>query len=584
MHEKEIQSFLNEKYPNSTITFVKVIQALWSGYGSLERWKIGEETVVVKLINAQEVKNHPRGWDGDAGHQRKVKSYEIERAFYRRFSKNNHLNFPQILHEFDGETYTIIVLEDLANFGASPSINPTEKEITNTLKWLSNFHAEFLNRNIEGLWEQGSYWHLETRQEELERMNDTELKSHAHSIDQMLQSARFKTLIHGDAKIANFLYNDNQAFAVDFQYVGKGAGIIDVVYFFSSCLSDQEMYDKVEDYLKIYFSFLKEEIKNETVFSKLEAEWRGLYAFAWADFLRFLDGWSPGHWKMGDYASEEKEKALAQLSKSIDIEILLQLAKNAATKAGAYILTEFKKKHEIRVKDESMSAASQVVSEVDIQAQNIILESLKLVVFPNIGLLSEEMDFDQSRFTKPYFWCIDPMDGSLPFLEGKPGFSVAIALLDKTGEPILSVVYDPLNQNMYHAIKNKGAFLNDLFFEIPSPGNSFTLFCDRSLMKSNDRDLIVQELTKESQLEVKLVAEAGAVMNALSVLHHPPAAYIKPTKFQKGGGGLWDFAATVLFYRELGLNPTNYYGEPLDLNPKSTVYFNNQGIRYYWDK
>ena len=264
----------------------------------------------------------------------------------------------------------------------------------------------------------------------------------------------------------------------------------------------------------------------------------------------------------------------------IDQEILLNLAKSAARQAGAYILSEFQKHHEIMVKDAEMSQASQVVSEVDIRAQEIIFKALELENYPEIGILSEELEFDNSRFEKPYFWCIDPMDGTLPFLEGKPGFSVAIALLSKEGVPQLSVVYDPLNNNLYHAIKGEGAFINDQPFKIPEAKNQFSLYCDRSLLNTKAFEDIKAEITKKTGFPIDVIAEAGAVINAISVLGNPPAAYIKPTKEQKGGGGLWDFAATVLFFRELNLNPTNYNKEPLDLNPKESVYFNQQGIRY----
>ena len=259
---------------------------------------------------------------------------------------------------------------------------------------------------------------------------------------------------------------------------------------------------------------------------------------------------------------------------------LLGKAKEAAVRAGEYILSEFQNHHDIKVKDAKMSQASQVVSEVDIRAQEIILKALELEDYPEIGILSEELEFDNSRFEKPYFWCIDPMDGTLPFLEGKSGFSVAIALLSKEGVPQLSVVYDPLNNSVYHAIKGEGAFLNDQPFKIPEAKNRFSLYCDRSLLNTKVLEEIKAEITEETGLQIDVIAEAGAVINAISVLENPPAAYIKPTKERKGGGGLWDFAATVNFFRELNLNPTSYNQEALDLNPKESVYFNKQGVRF----
>lgn len=311
----EIHAFLKEEFRVGTIHFVELIQELWSGYGSLERWDVNGESIIVKLIQNQKVQKHSRGWSSDVGHVRKVKSYEIEQNFYRQFSSKHHnLDIPRLFSKVRKEQYSITVLEDLKNHHARPISNPNEDQIQNSLRWLAKFHAEFLGDRAKGLWEQGRYWYLNTRREEYERMEDRSLKEKARAIDDRLQFAQFQTIIHGDAKSANFLYNEEKAFAVDFQYVGKGAGIIDVMYFFSSCLANDELFENVERLLEDYFAYLKTQIGNQTVFKKLEMEWRALYPFAWADFLRFLDGWSPGHWKMGEYANEQKRIALETLS------------------------------------------------------------------------------------------------------------------------------------------------------------------------------------------------------------------------------------------------------------------------------
>ena len=93
-----------------------------------------------------------------------------------------------------------------------------------------------------GLWECGSYWHLGTRPDELAALEDGPLKTTAPLIDQALRQSQFQTIIHGDAKLANFCFarhhntaNGSTVAAVDFQYVGAGCGIKDVTYFLGSC-------------------------------------------------------------------------------------------------------------------------------------------------------------------------------------------------------------------------------------------------------------------------------------------------------------------------------------------------------------
>lgn len=310
-NKEVISQFLSNAFETDNIVFVEKVQALWSGYGSLERWKVGGELFIVKYINNHKTNAHPRGWNSSVGHDRKVKSYEIERRFYQKFtSLKRLLNIPGLLKEINTLDYSIIVLDDLKNQFALPVNTISESQIQFVLKWLANFHAHCLHESTKELWWQGTYWHLNTRKEEWEKMEEGKLKAYAALLDKKLDKAQNKTIVHGDAKLANFLFNEEKAFAVDFQYVGKGAGIIDVMYFFSSCLNDEELYEHAERYLDNYFTYLKAQVGNPTEAKKIEEEWRGLYPIAWADFLRFLEGWSPGHWKLGSYASEQKQIAL----------------------------------------------------------------------------------------------------------------------------------------------------------------------------------------------------------------------------------------------------------------------------------
>lgn len=190
-----------------------------------------------------------------------------------------------------------------------------DKEIRACLGWLAHFHALFLGVAPEGLWPVGTYWHLETRPDELEAMDDLELKAAAGDIDRVLSGCRFKTIVHGDAKLANFCFSqDGQGVAaVDFQYVGGGCGIKDVVYFLESCMDGRECEKKAYSFLDYYFTELKSAVKKEVDFGALETEWREMFAFAWADFQRFLLGWDPGHWKINHYSKQLTREVLNKL-------------------------------------------------------------------------------------------------------------------------------------------------------------------------------------------------------------------------------------------------------------------------------
>ena len=205
------------------------------------------------------------------------------------------------------EDEILIVLEDLDQSGyAGRRSSVTWDEIEASLKWLANFHATFLGKQPTGLWETGTYWHLETRPDELLALEDKSLRFKASAIDKKLKESPFQTFVHGDAKLANFCFSKDgtKVAAVDFQYVGGGCGMKDVAYFIGSCISESECERYESKLLDFYFHEFRKSISfnNQSIdIEALEQDWRELYPFAWADFHRFLKGWSPGHWKINSY-------------------------------------------------------------------------------------------------------------------------------------------------------------------------------------------------------------------------------------------------------------------------------------------
>ena len=79
----------------------------------------------------------------------------------------------------------------------------------------------------------------------------------------------------------------------------------DLAYFVGSCFHDGESERREDEVLSFYFKELRGflvSIGSDVCFDELEADWRPLYRVAWADFHRFMKGWSPGHWKLSDYS------------------------------------------------------------------------------------------------------------------------------------------------------------------------------------------------------------------------------------------------------------------------------------------
>ena len=269
----------------------------------------------------------------------------------------------------------------------------------------------------------------------------------------------------------------------------------------------------------------------------------------------------------------------------MDLLKLNDIASKAALSAGKVIQQYMQEEVLVEKKKGGVSYASQVVTEVDRACERAILAHLlpSCAEF-DLALLSEETEDDGSRFEEDFFWCVDPMDGTLAFINKQAGFSVSIALVAKDGTPYLGVVFDPCTDTLYHAIRGNGAFKNGMPWEIKPANGHLTYVTDRKL-KDTPRAAEIKNLLAEqaAQLNVSGIQEmdgAGSVMNAIRVLENGPACMLKFPKKETGGGSIWDFAATACIFRELGLPATNFAGGKLDLNKKDGTFMNHQGVFY----
>jgi len=329
--KQAFQEVIRQATNAEKIFHIEDIQSLWSGYGKIMRYGLQNgmcESVIVKHVKLPDRSNHPRGWNTDISHQRKVKSYQVESTWYRDYANacDERCRVPSCFALESSDNEFLMVLEDLDASGFPIRKNSaTINDMQNCLSWLANFHAIFMNRSPTELWQVGTYWHLDTRPDELEALADTELKNAAKLIDKKLQSTRYQTLVHGDAKLANFCFSDitSKVAAVDFQYVGGGCGMKDVAYFIGSCLHDADCEQYESPLLDYYFTQLRSALithNSEINIDEIEQQWRGLYPFAWTDFHRFVKGWSPGHWKIHSYSERLAHEVVTQLNQSVGLQ------------------------------------------------------------------------------------------------------------------------------------------------------------------------------------------------------------------------------------------------------------------------
>jgi len=132
----------------------------------------------------------------------------------------------------------------------------------------------------------------------------------------------------------------------------------------------------------------------------------------------------------------------------------LEKAKTWAREMGKIQLSNFRK---TALKIETKSSSVDLVTEVDKACEKYILYQLSSS-YPEHSILSEESG--QNDIESDYQWIIDPLDGTTNYAHGIPVFAVSIAMQFK-GETVMGVVYCPMLDEMYTAVKGQGAYLND---------------------------------------------------------------------------------------------------------------------------
>jgi myo-inositol-1(or 4)-monophosphatase len=130
----------------------------------------------------------------------------------------------------------------------------------------------------------------------------------------------------------------------------------------------------------------------------------------------------------------------------------LETAAEIAREAGALLANYFERRVAFELKGEF-----DLVTEADRASERLVVERLR-THFPTHSIVAEEGGGHESA--SEYRWFVDPLDGTTNFAHGFPVFNVTLGL-ERAGEPVAGVVYDPIRQEMFAAERGAGAYLNN---------------------------------------------------------------------------------------------------------------------------
>lgn len=235
----------------------------------------------------------------------------------------------------------------------------------------------------------------------------------------------------------------------------------------------------------------------------------------------------------------------------MDKEKILAAARDAAFQAGKYMKASYGQHWEVEFKGEV-----DLVTRVDRESQGIIYGIIK-ENFPGHSILGEE-NLKVEKDSK-LLWLIDPLDGTTNFAHSLPMFCVSIAFLVE-GEAAVGVVYAPLLDEMFYAVKGGGAFLNEKKIKVSAEtdlGNCLlaTGFpYDRRRAKENNVANFNKFIVRTRGIRRMGAAAIDLCYTAAGRFD----GFWEPKLFP------WDMAAGFLLVQEAGGNVTDFSGNPFD--------------------
>jgi myo-inositol-1(or 4)-monophosphatase len=231
---------------------------------------------------------------------------------------------------------------------------------------------------------------------------------------------------------------------------------------------------------------------------------------------------------------------------------LLELARKVGVDAGA-LLMERPPAFEI----ESKSTAIDIATQMDKKAEKFIMESL-LAARPDDGIIGEEGSSVESK--SGITWVIDPLDGTVNYFYGLPGWNVSIAAKDKDGS-VVGVVTAPTINSTWWATRGGGAFYNGHQIHCNDP-----IALDRSLIATGfqyDVSHRISQLEDFSKLVpiVRDLRRNGAA--AVDLCHVAMGAL---DGYYEAGLKEWDWAAGALVATEAGATFKHYGQGPMRIS------------------
>lgn len=242
-------------------------------------------------------------------------------------------------------------------------------------------------------------------------------------------------------------------------------------------------------------------------------------------------------------------------------------AKNWVKEAGSRIKASFTDKVNVQYK----SNPNDLVTNMDKETEQFFIEKIR-TQFPDHFVLGEEGFGDKPEDLSGIVWIIDPIDGTINFVHQQRDFAISIGIYEN-GVGRIGLIYDVVHDELYHAVKDQGAYLNDL--RLPNleqvEVNEAIIGINATWVTKNRR--IDHSILASFINDVRGTRSIGsAALEIANVVSGRFDAYITLRLSP------WDFAAGMVLLEEVGGVSTTLRGEPINLLGENSVFFSKPGL------
>lgn len=233
----------------------------------------------------------------------------------------------------------------------------------------------------------------------------------------------------------------------------------------------------------------------------------------------------------------------------MDMHLLVKQIDPIVKEGGELLLSYYQKTITKNVKHDGSYA-----TQADIENERFLIERLKPLI-PGAGFCAEESGIVEGN---DYCWVIDPLDGTTNFAQGLPYFCTSLALTYKD-ESVIGIVYQPLLQEFFYAIKGGGAFVNGQALSVSDRAelNQTVVVCELPYVDRPDYFQLINSV--ETLVYTRRTFGAAALDLAYCAAGRIDAVLFRDLSW-------WDVAAGMLLITEAGGEVSGFKGEKIGPN------------------